>query len=156
MPRICKRHLKNTPVFLTLVYHPVLPTEFFLHQNSEELFLLQSVKVNELIMLYKSESLPNYMCGRRYIAQVVLKVEKNNGLLGKQKIAFRSINISFAAFAAAAVPYTTLQLHHHIGSMICSVTRCNKSPRLIALWATFQSLWQQLFCPNFPHFREFL
>ena len=26
--------------------------------------------------------------------------------------------------------------------------------RFIALWATFQSLWQQLFCPNFPHFRQ--
>ena len=24
--------------------------------------------------------------------------------------------------------------------------------RFIALWASFQSLWQQLFCPNCPHF----
>ena len=24
--------------------------------------------------------------------------------------------------------------------------------QFIVLWATFQSLWQQLFCPNCPHF----
>ena len=35
--------------------------------------------------------------------------------------------------------------------VIVSVTR-----RFNTLWATFQSLWQQLFCPNCPHFRQFL
>ena len=28
--------------------------------------------------------------------------------------------------------------------------------RFIALWATFLSLWQQLFCPNFHIFRQFV
>ena len=30
--------------------------------------------------------------------------------------------------------------------------QCDQIGRFIALWATFQSLWQQLFCPNHPHF----
>ena len=33
--------------------------------------------------------------------------------------------------------------HHH----------CDQIGRFIAFWATFQSLWQQLFCPNCPHFQ---
>ena len=31
-------------------------------------------------------------------------------------------------------------------------TQCDQVGRFIALWATFQSLQQQLFCPNHPHF----
>ena len=27
---------------------------------------------------------------------------------------------------------------------------------IFALWAMFKSLWQHLFCPNRPHFRQFL
>ena len=30
--------------------------------------------------------------------------------------------------------------------------QCDQIGRFIALWATFQSLLQQLFCPNRPHF----
>ena len=35
-------------------------------------------------------------------------------------------------------------------------SQCDQVGRFIALWATFQNLWQQLFCPNHPHFRQFL
>ena len=31
--------------------------------------------------------------------------------------------------------------------------QCDLIGRLIELWVTFQSLWQQLFCPNCPHFQ---
>ena len=31
------------------------------------------------------------------------------------------------------------------------VNQCDQIWRFIALWATFQSHWQQLFCPNCPH-----
>ena len=34
--------------------------------------------------------------------------------------------------------------------------QCDKIGRFIAPWVTFQSLWQQLFCSNRPHFRPFL
>ena len=34
--------------------------------------------------------------------------------------------------------------------------QCDKFGQFIALWATFQSLRQQLFCPNCAHFRQFL
>ena len=30
--------------------------------------------------------------------------------------------------------------------------QCDQIGRFIRLWATFQSLWQQLICPNRPHF----
>ena len=30
--------------------------------------------------------------------------------------------------------------------------QCDQIGRFIALWTIFQSLWQQLFCPNQPHF----
>ena len=36
---------------------------------------------------------------------------------------------------------------------ICN--QCHQIGRFIALWATFQSLWYQLFCPNCPHFEAF-
>ena len=29
--------------------------------------------------------------------------------------------------------------------------QCDQIGRFIGLWANFQSLWQQLFCPNLPH-----
>ena len=35
-------------------------------------------------------------------------------------------------------------------------SQCDQIGRFIALWPTFQSQWQQLFCPNCPHFRQFL
>ena len=35
-------------------------------------------------------------------------------------------------------------------------TQCDQIGQFIALWATFQSLWRQLFCPNHPHFRQLL
>ena len=34
--------------------------------------------------------------------------------------------------------------------------QCDKIGRFIGLWATFQSLRQQLFCPNLPHSQEFI
>ena len=30
--------------------------------------------------------------------------------------------------------------------------QCDQIEQFIALWVTFQSLWQQLFCPNCPYF----
>ena len=33
------------------------------------------------------------------------------------------------------------------------VEQCDQIGRFIALWAIFRSLWQQLFCPNCPHFK---
>ena len=30
--------------------------------------------------------------------------------------------------------------------------QCDQTGQFIALWTIFQSLWQQLFCPNQPHF----
>ena len=42
----------------------------------------------------------------------------------------------------------------HVCATFGKVTykQCDQIKQLIALWATFQSLWQQLFCPNFRHF----
>ena len=34
--------------------------------------------------------------------------------------------------------------------------QCDQIGRFSALWAAFQSLWQQLLCPNSPHFRQIL
>ena len=34
-----------------------------------------------------------------------------------------------------------------------SLHLCDEIGRFIALWATFQSLCRQLFCPNYPHFQ---
>ena len=31
--------------------------------------------------------------------------------------------------------------------------QCDQIGRFIELWVTFQSMWQQLFCPNCPHFQ---
>ena len=33
------------------------------------------------------------------------------------------------------------------------LVQCDQIGHIIALWPTFQSLWQQLFCPNYPHFK---
>ena len=30
--------------------------------------------------------------------------------------------------------------------------QCDQIGRFIAFWPTFQSLWEQLFCPNYPHY----
>ena len=35
---------------------------------------------------------------------------------------------------------------------VCVIFQCDQIGRFIALWETFQSLWQQLFYPNCPHF----
>ena len=32
-----------------------------------------------------------------------------------------------------------------------SCRQCDQIGRFIGVWATFQSLWQQLICPNLPH-----
>ena len=42
-------------------------------------------------------------------------------------------------------------LFHHKGDV-----QCDQIWRFIGQLATFQSLWQQLFCPNCPHVRHFL
>ena len=31
--------------------------------------------------------------------------------------------------------------------------QCDQIGQFIGFWATFQSLWQQLICPNLPHFQ---
>ena len=36
-------------------------------------------------------------------------------------------------------------------SLILTSDQCEQIGRFIALWATFQSRWQQLFCLNCPH-----
>ena len=33
--------------------------------------------------------------------------------------------------------------------------QCDQIGRFIELWASFQSLWQQFYCPNYPYFRWF-
>ena len=48
-----------------------------------------------------------------------------------------------------------LQLTTWADSMSLHLQQGDQSGRYIVLWATFQSLWQQLFCPNLPHFRQF-
>ena len=40
--------------------------------------------------------------------------------------------------------------------MLISSTQCDQIGRFIALWATFLSLSQQLFCPNYHVFRQFV
>ena len=37
--------------------------------------------------------------------------------------------------------------------MILYIVQCDQIGRFIALWSTFQSLRQQLFCPSCPHFQ---
>ena len=32
-----------------------------------------------------------------------------------------------------------------------STEQCDQTGRFIGLWASFQTLWQQLICPNIPH-----
>ena len=44
----------------------------------------------------------------------------------------------------------------HLAPLNLAVLQCDQIGRFIALRATFQRLWQQLFCPNCPHFRQFL
>ena len=39
--------------------------------------------------------------------------------------------------------------------IIVNLLQCDQIERLIVLWATFLSLWQQLFCPNCHIFRQF-
>ena len=34
-----------------------------------------------------------------------------------------------------------------------AAAQCDQIGRFVALWANFESLWQQLFCPNRPHFK---
>ena len=34
---------------------------------------------------------------------------------------------------------------------LTSVDQCDQIGRFFGLWASFQSLWQQLICPNLPH-----
>ena len=33
-----------------------------------------------------------------------------------------------------------------------TLEQCDQIGRFIGLWATFEGLWQQLICPNLPHF----
>ena len=40
------------------------------------------------------------------------------------------------------------------GKVVVS-SQCEQIVRFIALWTTFQSLWQQLICPFCTHFRQF-
>ena len=46
-----------------------------------------------------------------------------------------------------------------IGSLIIGMVKgqnqCDQIGRFIALWATFLSLWQQLFWPSCPYIRQF-
>ena len=37
-----------------------------------------------------------------------------------------------------------------------SANQCDQIEWFIALCSTFQGLWQQLFCPYYPHFRQYL
>ena len=44
------------------------------------------------------------------------------------------------------------KLNYH-SSNIGTLDQCGQIGRFITLWANFQSLWQQLFCPNCQHFK---
>ena len=48
---------------------------------------------------------------------------------------------------------TLLPLQH---PWLVGCFKCDQIGRFIGLWVTFQSLWQQLFCPNHTHFRQLL
>ena len=36
--------------------------------------------------------------------------------------------------------------------LLFGLQQCDQIGQFLALWATFQSRWQKLFCPNCPHF----
>ena len=45
--------------------------------------------------------------------------------------------------------------YKNMASLIQDGKQCDQIGLIIELWATFQSMWQQLFCPNHPHFCNF-
>ena len=45
-----------------------------------------------------------------------------------------------------------ISLRHRSATEKLCKRQCDQIGRFIELWTTFQSLWQQLFCPNCPHF----
>ena len=44
------------------------------------------------------------------------------------------------------------KLYLSLLKIVITQVHCDQIGRLIALWATFLSLWQQFFCPKCPHF----
>ena len=42
------------------------------------------------------------------------------------------------------------KLGNHVVSPLPTYNQCDQIGRFIGLWASFKSLWQQLFCPNLP------
>ena len=63
--------------------------------------------------------------------------------------------ISFFPFSLTIVFEMQLLPILNIGLLVSAsvlICQCDQIGRFIALWATFQSLWQQLFCPNNPHY----
>ena len=62
-----------------------------------------------------------------------------------------------SAFSKSDDSLTSNNIGHKLLQMMVTLfhlphKQCDQIGRFIALWATFQSLWQQLFCPNRPHF----
>ena len=55
----------------------------------------------------------------------------------------------WASFFTCSVPPLTV-------AQLPSFFQCDQIGRFMAIWAIFRSLWQQLFCLNRPHFRQFL
>ena len=71
------------------------------------------------------------LCGPYYIPITAVKCNYRGTLNGKSYFT-----------VAVTLQYWSLKL---------LVLHCDHIGRFIALWATFQSLWQQLFSPNCPH-----
>ena len=53
------------------------------------------------------------------------------------------------------VQYLGVRTEKNTRCGIC-YSQCDQIGLFISLWVTFQSQWQQLFCPNRPCFRQFL
>ena len=56
---------------------------------------------------------------------------------------------------ANVIPFFTiislLLFNNFYAKLMSKLSQCDQIGPFIGLWATFQSLWQQLICPNLPH-----
>ena len=58
------------------------------------------------------------------------------------------------------IPASLVEVHHGLNPRLYifdneAIRQCDQIRRFIALWASFQCRWQELFCPNCPHFWQF-
>ena len=149
------------------------PQKWPLRRVEEVALLLQTV----LFRLFLTIGLYDTLCPNNpFFQQFLSQIHKLNAVLYQN----RQFPASFSLFSTfqyltvdwvwTAGTWNWMRLLYQLSHNHCPLfpvfsisiflfqtsVQCDQIVRFIALWASFQSLWQQLFYPNHPHFWQFL